>query len=115
MGLAPDRHIPANLADDITGSVDVYKADILWHSQVREVYVFALGGRPPIGMLMLDGSGMDTQFTEGDPSLWTNSENPAADAVSAALFHPEGNPHESLALSARGRRDRAAPRRVELD
>mgnify|MGYP000112005570 CR=1 FL=1 len=59
------RRVTANLADDSTIHVSVYMATILWDSQEHQVEVLAIGARPLLGTLLLDGYELNVQFIEG--------------------------------------------------
>ncbi len=59
------RSMPVNLADDSTVMVDVHAAGIVWNGDVFELEVIATGTRPLIGTLLLEGSLLSVQFSEG--------------------------------------------------
>ncbi len=59
------RSMPATLADNSTILVDVYAAAIRWQGEEREEEVLATGKRPLIGTLLLEGSEICIQFSEG--------------------------------------------------
>lgn len=58
-------HGGARLANDSVIDVGVYAATIVWHGEERNVEVLATGARPLLGTLLLDGSELNVQFTEG--------------------------------------------------
>ncbi len=59
------RAIPANLADDSSILVFVHAATIVWNGEERDVEVMALGRRPLLGTLLLDGHDLGIQFADG--------------------------------------------------
>jgi clan AA aspartic protease len=59
------RAVPANLADDSSVLVFVHAATIDWNGEEREVEVMALGRRPLLGTLLLDGHDLAIQFADG--------------------------------------------------
>lgn len=58
------RRIPANLANDTTISIDVHEASILWNDVLLDVEVLAMGKRPLVGTLLLDGCKLHINFVE---------------------------------------------------
>ena len=56
--------LPASLADDSEVLVPVRSATILWHGTEQSVRVLAMGKRPLLGTLLLDGYELHAQFTE---------------------------------------------------
>ncbi|HLK56485.1 MAG TPA: clan AA aspartic protease [Chthonomonadaceae bacterium] len=64
LGLEFEFDLPANLADDSEVLVPVYSATILWHGIERSVQVLAMGKRPLLGTLLLDGHKLCAQFRE---------------------------------------------------
>ena len=65
LGLPFSHSINANLADGSRIRVDVHLADILWNGEERHIEILATGLRPLLGTLLLDGSDVSIQFTEG--------------------------------------------------
>ena len=61
------RDLSANLADDSDVFVSVYLATIVWEGTERNVEVLAMGKRPLLGTLLLDGFRLDAEFNEGGP------------------------------------------------
>ena len=64
MGLRFLHRIPADLADDSTVEIDVYRATIIWHGRVIEVPVLATGRRPLLGTALLDKCHVGIPFVE---------------------------------------------------
>ena len=64
LGLQFEFDLPANLADDSEVLVPVYSATILWQETEQSVRVLAMGKRPLLGTLLLDGYELHAQFTE---------------------------------------------------
>ncbi len=59
------RRMPANLADNSTIFVEVYAATFFWNGELREEEVLATGIRPLAGTLLLNGTNLNVQFSEG--------------------------------------------------
>jgi clan AA aspartic protease len=57
--------LSANLADGTDVRTDVHLATIRWHDTDVEVPVLALGQRPLLGTLLLDGSHLSIAFIDG--------------------------------------------------
>lgn len=64
LGLQFEFDLPANLADDSEVLVPVYSATILWQGTEQSVRILALGKRPLLGTLLLDGHELHAQFKE---------------------------------------------------
>ena len=67
MGLYFLHRIPADLADDSTVEIEVYRASIVWHGREMVVPVLATGRRPLLGTAMLDKCDLAIRFVEGGP------------------------------------------------
>jgi clan AA aspartic protease len=67
MRLPFEQRIQANLADDSSVPVDVYKATIIWQDREIEVSVLAMGHRPLLGTALLDGNDLHVRFRDGGP------------------------------------------------
>lgn len=65
MGLRFLHRIPADLADDSTIEISVYRGVILWEGIEMEVPVLATGRRPLLGTAMLEACELVIQFAEG--------------------------------------------------
>lgn len=65
MGLPFYQRIRANLADDSLCMVDVHRARIRWDGQEAEVAVLAMGQRPLLGTMLLDGHDLSIHFVDG--------------------------------------------------
>ena len=65
LGLPYVRTLIANLADGSSIRTDVHEATILWHGNEQVVDVLALGKRPLLGTMLMDGSEAVIQFTDG--------------------------------------------------
>lgn len=59
------RPMPATLAGGNPVIVEVYEAVVLWDGEERDVEVLAMENTPLLGMLMLDGSDVRLQVTDG--------------------------------------------------
>jgi len=59
------QRIRGNLADDGACMVAVHKATILWGGQEAEVAVLAMGQRPLLGTMLLDGHNLTIPFVDG--------------------------------------------------
>lgn len=59
------RRITVNLADDNTIHVSVHAATIVWGGSEQEVAVLAMGKRPLLGTLLLDGCDLRVRFDDG--------------------------------------------------
>ena len=64
LGLPFEFDLPANLADDSEVLVPVYSATILWNEIEQPVRVLAMGKRPLLGTVLLDGFDLYVQFRE---------------------------------------------------
>lgn len=64
IGLPYIYDLNANLADDSAKRVDVHSATILWNGQEIEVDVLAMGKRPLLGTLLMDGFDLGIQFAD---------------------------------------------------
>ena len=64
LGLLPLGQINANLADDSSAKVDVFRATILWHGQETPVALLAMGRRPLLGTALLDGFNLNADFED---------------------------------------------------
>ena len=53
------------LADGSQASFDVYDVTVLWNGQPREVYTYATGSTPLVGMLLLDDHDLSIQVRDG--------------------------------------------------
>jgi clan AA aspartic protease len=71
MGLPFYQRIPANLADDSTRMVDVYRATIVWNGYPLQVAVLAMGQRPLLGTALLDGHDLAIHFEDAGEVLLT--------------------------------------------
>ena len=58
--------LDANLADDRRKSTPVHGATIVWDGQATEVQVLAMGRRPLLGPLLLDGYRLMVPFRNGE-------------------------------------------------
>ena len=67
LNLPFSRRIYANLADDSALHTSVHTATIFWEGTEREVEILAIGKRPLLGTLLLDGFRLDAEFNEGGP------------------------------------------------
>ncbi len=65
LGLPFYQELFANLADDSSIRVDVFRATILWDGTRRDVAVLATGKRPLLGTALLDGHHLDVDFWNG--------------------------------------------------
>jgi clan AA aspartic protease len=61
------RALSAGLADGSEVLAFVHAATIFWHGEARDVEVLAIGKRPLLGTLLLGGSDVNIQFTDGGP------------------------------------------------
>jgi clan AA aspartic protease len=57
--------LAANLADDSSIRTAVYAAVIVWNGVERSVAVLAMGRRPLIGTVLLEGQHLGIDFTDG--------------------------------------------------
>jgi clan AA aspartic protease len=64
LGLPFEFDLPANLADDSEVLVPVYSATILWQGIEQTVRVLAMGKRPLLGTVLLDGHELQAHFEE---------------------------------------------------
>lgn len=64
LGLEFEYDLSANLADDSEIIVPVYIATILWQGKEQLVRVLAMGKRPLLGTVLLNGHELRTQFKE---------------------------------------------------
>lgn len=55
----------ANLADDTSMRVDVYRARILWNGKERAVALLATGKRPLLGTTLLSDHELNIPFADG--------------------------------------------------
>lgn len=65
LGLPFYQEMIANLADDSSIRVDVYRARILWNEEIHTVAVLATGKRPLLGTSLLDGYEVNIPFADG--------------------------------------------------
>lgn len=66
LGLPFLYRLDANLADDRRKSTPVHGATIVWDGQATEVQVLAMGRRPLLGTLLLDGYRLIVPFRNGE-------------------------------------------------
>ena len=59
------RRTQAKLADGTSIYIGVHLATFVWHNRDRTAEVIALDDRPLLGMLLLDGSQMEVDFSNG--------------------------------------------------
>lgn len=76
MGLPYLEDMPANLANDLTVTVPVHTAAILWNGQETIVRVLAVGRRPLLGTALLDQNHLGITFVEGGPVVVTPHGGP---------------------------------------
>src|SRR5687768_13692641 len=62
MGLPFDQQIETVLADGSRRLINAHRATILWHGQALEILVLAMGRRPLLGTLLLDGNDLSIRF-----------------------------------------------------
>ena len=60
-----------NLADDSPLEVETHTADIVWDGREYLAPVQAMGRRPLLGMLLLEGHHLNADFEEGQPFVLT--------------------------------------------
>lgn len=65
----------ALLANDTEVDFDVHYATVLWDDQPRDIEADATGSTPLIGMLLLDGHGLEIQVRDGGRVLIQDTES----------------------------------------
>jgi clan AA aspartic protease len=66
LGLPFLYRLDANLADDRRKSAAVHGAVIMWNGQKIDVQILALGKRPLLGTLLLEGYRLIIPFQDGE-------------------------------------------------
>ena len=66
LGLSFLNRLDANLADDRRQSASVHGATIMWDEQEVELQVLAMGKRPLLGTLLMDGHRLVIPFRDGE-------------------------------------------------
>jgi clan AA aspartic protease len=67
MGLPFLYRLDANLADNRRKSTPVHEGTMIWHGNMITVQVLAMGRRPLLGTMLLDGYKLTIPFRDGEP------------------------------------------------
>jgi clan AA aspartic protease len=69
LGLPLVGNRQATLADGSVVALDVYRAEVVWDGEIREVLVLAAEGGVLVGTALLYGSRVTVEFLDGGPVL----------------------------------------------